>query len=348
MGPNDCGANVQTVQTVRKKTKGAMFPLLETLTVDRMKDEAETLNAEIAAGGDGQRDAEDDDGDVEAKMKILRDARELLDKAPLSLDAPRIALEIAARAKPAERQLRRNQFANRLLRAQAMKAGSRPWNWVDFDVAEEVERRWEEMKRRDIRKGGDLTKVDVVGPLDDWIDVVMKMVLGGLVRKAGSIELDPKQHSALQCLQPNAFSYPNPHQRRNFTVQNSLNDLGKCMLAIVRDLLPQWLQFGCGTVRETSEERVRAWFVQTVGRAMGDEMLTTDMMWAIYTNFKPRRYVDTDRQYRTRTLETYHIKPFEDALRGHPMLQVGTNEAENYRLYKQILQEGCRENCRSH
>lgn len=220
-----------------------------------------------------------------------------------------------------------------------MKMSAVAWVWVDFDVPEEVEKRWAVMSGDAIRTGRPIEDYCSVDEDDDWLSVVIKLLAVMLRSKSQSMVLNPSVYPSLSALRATPFTCANAYMKRRFTLPNSRADFGKAIVETIRTHLPQWLNFAQSGGRVGRDERVRAWFVDALDRLLGEEFLTTGLAWNAFVHFKASHVVERHHMHRFRTMERGILKPFEEALLAQPILTIGSIQHAEYHEYSEAIKK---------
>ncbi|RXW19795.1 hypothetical protein EST38_g6062 [Candolleomyces aberdarensis] len=82
-------------------------------------------------------------------------------------------------------------------------------------------------------------------------------------------------------------------------------------------------------------DRKQAWFASIVEEVMGEEALTMNIVWRLYSNLKPSHVILGDKGYRNPTKDD--MDPFRSALENHSVVELEHQEGQLFQLYKQLL-----------
>jgi hypothetical protein len=216
-----------------------------------------------------------------------------------------------------------SEYLQRFQRSNLIAFSVHPWLWIESVVSCEIEARLSEMEPAGER---------------DWLDELVETIRTALVTSASEMVFNPLTQPLLQSLSQDRHVCANQHIGPNATrITRDDPNLPLIVVRYAQKILPDWLGIGSG--KEGRNKRIRAWFVDAAVRILGPEILTTDIMWRAFTQFKARPYTgNNDIIYREdRHFTSTLIKPFEVALKEHPICAEGSEEKKVYDAYKALV-----------
>ncbi|KAF6750856.1 hypothetical protein DFP72DRAFT_1072011 [Ephemerocybe angulata] len=241
-------------------------------------------------------------------FKTLREACYALNEDPLGPSSLCHVKDMVVASNEYEALTDANEMASRLEHCELMITSSRPWTWIDVDVAQGV------------RKC--LAKLEGAG---DWLDVVIGIIKLGLVTGSDTFRFNPAAEPLLQAVSPSIYVHTNRRKGSGHGVFIPGEDkLDNAVLDCVLEIFPGWIGID-GTAEK--HKRMRSWMVEAVVRELGAHVLTTAFMWQAFANFRPQLYVEDGKKLnRTITPKAELLDPFRRCLAAHPVADRTTEE----------------------
>ncbi|KAJ2918881.1 hypothetical protein MD484_g1557, partial [Candolleomyces efflorescens] len=258
-------------------------------------------------------------------MDQLRAAFAMLDTDPGSNFAPKLAKQLLEYASRCEDRIHRAHFSTRVERAQIMTASSRPWRWLELEMAGLAKSRRGELE------------ADRRSRAPDWMDDMISVLQSGLADGRRTIVLDPSQYPRLSAFANSSYVFVNRHAPLRYVGEDEQDGLTNAVVDAIRAILPDWMGFSGADGRQDRCDRVRSWFVDALQHHLGSEFLTTDIAWTWYTSFKTGHVIRGDSIYRTYTPSRQLLVPFINALGQHPILDAATETGKSLARYKAMI-----------
>ncbi|KAJ2921956.1 hypothetical protein H1R20_g15136, partial [Candolleomyces eurysporus] len=107
------------------------------------------------------------------------------------------------------------------------------------------------------------------------------------------------------------------------------DDMVRTAVGLSVEVVESWVQ------ADRHCDRKQAWFASIVEEVMGEEALSMNIIWKLYSNIKASHIILGDKGYRSPTKED--TEPFRAALESHGVNDPEHREGRLYELYKQLL-----------
>ncbi|KAJ2934226.1 hypothetical protein H1R20_g2866, partial [Candolleomyces eurysporus] len=298
---------IKKVSTVRPED---LYKLMRSLTVDALEEELLDLRNEIQA-------VEESEHQTEASYDELKDSLQKANNAIELGGIGRNAVKgIGSIIDDAQRlSLHMAQEANRLRSARRtlIKAQVGVRWWIEGPVADAADRA---ARRKRTSADG-----------QNWVSKLTNTMVDMLVCKQASKTFRATDYGldwgCTEAVVDNIHTGRMMFRGHEDTVREAVG----MTLAVVET----WVE------ADRHCDKKQAWFAAIVEDVMGEEALTMNVIWNLYTNLKTSHVIIGDKGYRNPTKKD--MEPFRIALEGHSVNDADHREGHLYELYKQLLNQ---------
>ncbi|KAJ2924235.1 hypothetical protein H1R20_g12861, partial [Candolleomyces eurysporus] len=308
----------QVAAKQRNKGKKAVVPkpeesfkLTRLLTVDTLEEEILQLRMELQAMTDLE-ELDEDDGDAYEDIKHgLDGANEAIELGGIEHSALDGVGTIVKGARRLSRHIGREENRLRMTRTTLIKSQTAVRGWLEGPVAEEAA----SVARQARPKGG----------RKSWLSTLTNQVVEMLVHRVGSKVFRGSDYGlSWECsdvVVDNLFKAKRMLRGEGNTV--------KVATKMTMEIVEKWVD------ADAHCDKKQAWFASIVEEVMGEEALTMNVVWTLYSNLKASHVILGDKGYRNPTKDD--MEPFRSALENHSVIEPEHQEGRLFELYKQLL-----------
>lgn len=277
--------------------------------------QSEISEEELESEGSQNPEAEQSILDeIDDLTQSVSNACDALDNAMLNPSPSAALTDVLAGAHQMEKTLRRQNLATRRARQVSIYASTRVWRWLDHDLPEATIHRLEQDKTPSGRAE------------HGWLPQLVRKVYSMHLHrwpKASFSSVDLGFHCEEEL---DKIVQVDRGARIPLLVGEQLEE---AVAQTVRDVVVQWIGY------KWDAEQKRAWFANIIVDCLGEEALTIDSVWAMFSHFKLTYVVEGKNGYRARDIST--ATPFRKAILSHPISCEGSTEHALYSQYQQLL-----------